>query len=86
MVCGPQRDELLSIPRPDDCGGLGGGPLSLRNVVLLPFLTRGLTLDDYGAFVQAVALVELLGAFIVTALSSALARFASSSADRSTAA
>ncbi len=56
-------------------GGLATGLSSARNVVLLPFLTRGLSMEDYGALVQAVALVELLSSVSVLALASALTRF-----------
>ncbi len=60
-------------------GGLATGLSSARNVVLLPFLTRGLSMEDYGALVQAVALVELLSSVSVLALASALTRFTSAS-------
>jgi len=67
-------------------GGLATLLASGRNVILLPFLTRGLTIEDYGVWVQAVALVELLGSTSVIALSSALARFASVATERAAAA
>jgi O-antigen/teichoic acid export membrane protein len=47
----------------------------MRNVVLLPFLTKGLGVEAYGAWVQVLAIVEL-GTHVATlSLSAALTRF-----------
>jgi len=67
-------------------GGLASALSSLRNVILLPFLTRGLSVEEFGAWIQAIALVELLASVSVIIFSAALTRFASSAADEEIAA
>ena len=62
---------------------MGGVPTALsglRNLILLPFLTDKLSIEDYGAWVQAVGLVELLASVSVMVFSASVTRFASAAA------
>ncbi len=56
-------------------GGVASTVVNMRNVVLLPFLTKGLGIEAYGAWVQVLAMVELGTHMATLSLSAALTRF-----------
>lgn len=67
-------------------GGLASILANVRNVALLPFLTRGLGIEGYGAWAQALGTVELLSAIAILSLNSALSRFTGAQVDAHSAA
>lgn len=66
--------------------GVASVTINLRNVILLPFLTKGLDIATYGAWVQALPLVELGTHLAAMSMPAAITRFCGVQADRRAAA
>jgi len=60
--------------------------VNLRNVILLPFLTKGLSIETYAAWINTLGLVELGTHLTTLSLPAAMTRFCGTFAARSTAA
>jgi O-antigen/teichoic acid export membrane protein len=66
--------------------GVASVVVNLRNVILLPFLTKGMSIEIYAAWLNTLGLVELGTHLTTLSLPAAMTRFCGSFADRSTAA
>jgi O-antigen/teichoic acid export membrane protein len=82
----PSTSAYRRFVRRVGLSGIASATVNLRNVILLPFLTKGLDVATYGAWVQALPLVELGTHLAALSMPTAVTRFCGQHAGRDVAA
>lgn len=78
---GTERSSYTAFARRLGAALVTSGLVHLRNLLLLPFLTKQLTVADFGAWSQVLAVTELLTSLALLSLNAAALRFLAGESD-----